>query len=864
MATGLTAKAPANAYSKECGLSSTLAPWRALAGNVATWSPPDAGREMAVSVFLSAVSDEFRAYRDQLTHDLTRHNVAVKVQEDFKDLGGDTLDALDTYIAHCDTVVHLVGDMCGAAADEMQQQALLARHSDLKGKLPTLREALKNGACLPYTQWEAWLALYHGKPLMIAKAEVGAPRGPKFAPNDGSRALQEHHLKQLKAFHRYPGSEFGSPDELAKQIAYTAILDLLVKDYAEKFVRERDVAEGFIKEMAKRVAGDNALDLDGMKQAVRNAIEIYEKEIAGLPVEANLDEIVGRAMATAKEQVDRGQSNLARATLRRAAEEMQREEEERRDRYVVSVTALFHRVRDIALAAYDGDAAAEAIVELARSIHGENRVRVAQFLNSEAQVLYEFGDQRSSNVHLVAAIALRREQFALAASDDDRGATQNSLGIALKALGAREGGTARLKEAVQAYRSALEKRARERAPLDWAWTQNNLGNALRMLGERESGTAQLEEAVEAYRAALEERRRETVPLAWAATQMNLGVALRVLGERESGTEKLEQAIKADRASLEEFNRERAPLEWASAQMELGAALATLGGRNTGTAKLEEAVKIFRAALEEHTRPRGPLEWATTQTNLGSALTALGERESGTARLEEAVAAFLAALEELTRERVPLQWATTQSNLGVALASLGKRLSGTARLEEAVKAHRLALTERTRQRVPPDWADTQNNLGNALLALSERESGTVRLEEAVQAYRAALDEYKRERVPLQWAMAQSNLGNALIRLGERESGTEKFEDAVAAYREALKERTRERVSIDWAASVGSQGVAMILIADRTKDRTLAETAVTQISAAYKTLRDSGQAQWAAMFRASLAQAQAIRDRLTGKS
>ena len=35
-------------------------------------------------------------------------------------------------------------------------------------------------------------------------------------------------------------------------------------------------------------------------------------------------------------------------------------------------------------------------------------------------------------------------------------------------------------------------------------TQNNLGNALVALGERETGTARLEEAVAAYRAALEE------------------------------------------------------------------------------------------------------------------------------------------------------------------------------------------------------------------------------------------------------------------------------------------------------------------------------------------------------------------------
>ncbi len=66
----------------------------------------------------------------------------------------------------------------------------------------------------------------------------------------------------------------------------------------------------------------------------------------------------------------------------------------------------------------------------------------------------------------------------------------------------------------------------------------NLGNALQTLGARESGTARLEEAVAAYRAALEETTRERVPLDWAMTQMNLGNALQTLGERESGTARL--------------------------------------------------------------------------------------------------------------------------------------------------------------------------------------------------------------------------------------------------------------------------------------------------------------------------------------
>ncbi len=41
-------------------------------------------------------------------------------------------------------------------------------------------------------------------------------------------------------------------------------------------------------------------------------------------------------------------------------------------------------------------------------------------------------------------------------------------------LGARETGTARLDQAVAAYRDALEERTRNRVPLDWAVTQVNL------------------------------------------------------------------------------------------------------------------------------------------------------------------------------------------------------------------------------------------------------------------------------------------------------------------------------------------------------------------------------------------------------
>jgi hypothetical protein len=148
---------------------------------------------------------------------------------DFKDLGGVTLEKLDAYIKLCDAVVHLVGDLTGPAACNLSTEAILCKYPGLPRKFPPLGEVLEKGEPISYTQWEAWLALYHSKVLLIAKADCDAPRGLAYAPTDCSRMAQEKHLARLREVERYPGNVFTSPDNLAKQIALTTILDLLAK-----------------------------------------------------------------------------------------------------------------------------------------------------------------------------------------------------------------------------------------------------------------------------------------------------------------------------------------------------------------------------------------------------------------------------------------------------------------------------------------------------------------------------------------------------------------------------------------------------------------------------------------------------------
>lgn len=181
-----------------------------------------------VKVFLSTVSAEFRSYRDALRHSLDRPNVTVKVQEDFIATGTETLDMLDQYIRQCDVVIHLVGDMTGAMAQAPSVAAIRTRHPDFATKLPVADFLENNSPPMPYTQWEAWLALHHGKRLIIAVPEPDAPRDPGCAPTPEQIAAQQAHLARLASVERYPGIRFRSVDHLATEVWRSGLLDMLV------------------------------------------------------------------------------------------------------------------------------------------------------------------------------------------------------------------------------------------------------------------------------------------------------------------------------------------------------------------------------------------------------------------------------------------------------------------------------------------------------------------------------------------------------------------------------------------------------------------------------------------------------------
>jgi tetratricopeptide (TPR) repeat protein len=199
-----------------------------------------------VKLFLSCVSDEFGAYREALRHALTRPNVEIKIQEDFKTLGGDTLAKLETYVESCDVVVHFIGDMAGSIPKPNSVDDLLKRRPELAARLAEkdmTREAL---GALTYTQWEAWLAVGFNKDgarrnLVIVTPVESAQRGPKFEPSETSRASQAEHLKRLRAINIYPAQRFTNADNLVAQVLASAVLDALKSAEAAPTAKPRNL-----------------------------------------------------------------------------------------------------------------------------------------------------------------------------------------------------------------------------------------------------------------------------------------------------------------------------------------------------------------------------------------------------------------------------------------------------------------------------------------------------------------------------------------------------------------------------------------------------------------------------------------------
>jgi tetratricopeptide (TPR) repeat protein len=156
-------------------------------------------------LFLSAVSSEFELYRQLLADDLERPTLDVAVQERFIGTGGaTTLQKLDDYIRNCSGVIHLIGKATGAKPEPPAVQALLKQYPDFGRKLSSLADRLiLDDPGFSYTQWEAYIAIYHGRktfiyrPIDFELQEVKCPRAARYSHNVDEEREQKEHYERI-------------------------------------------------------------------------------------------------------------------------------------------------------------------------------------------------------------------------------------------------------------------------------------------------------------------------------------------------------------------------------------------------------------------------------------------------------------------------------------------------------------------------------------------------------------------------------------------------------------------------------------------------------------------------------------------
>ncbi|MEM7454761.1 MAG: tetratricopeptide repeat protein [Planctomycetota bacterium] len=187
--------------------------------------------DSTINLFASAASAEFKSYREGLFDFVTRPGVVVKEQRLFIQNGQPILILLDDYIAECNAVIHLLGDRTGNEEDhgfpgEENLTALFSRHPTLLDKLNISEAEARE---ISYTQWEAYLAIFHGVDLFIATpTEDVVP--DEICKDESARELQatsqKTHLARLQRLERFPAFEFESLHHLCLQV-YRHLYDLL-------------------------------------------------------------------------------------------------------------------------------------------------------------------------------------------------------------------------------------------------------------------------------------------------------------------------------------------------------------------------------------------------------------------------------------------------------------------------------------------------------------------------------------------------------------------------------------------------------------------------------------------------------------
>ena len=210
---------------------------------------------VSATVYISCATSEFGAVRARLAQFLGRtRTTRLRHQSDFFRYGVKTLQALEEEIVKSDFVIHIIGAEPGSSPPPDQVWPFLDRNKGFDERFPAVVQ-LARGGQVSATQWEAWLALFFGKPLdayeFPGRLLAGSP--------------QKLHLERLHEARVHPKA-VRDDDSLFEEI----VGSLLERGLLSQEQTERKVAPSRITKHAPKILFGRERWLDALDEAWAN------------------------------------------------------------------------------------------------------------------------------------------------------------------------------------------------------------------------------------------------------------------------------------------------------------------------------------------------------------------------------------------------------------------------------------------------------------------------------------------------------------------------------------------------------------------------------------------------------------------
>lgn len=157
--------------------------------------------------------------------------------------------------------------------------------------------------------------------------------------------------------------------------------------------------------------------------------------------------------------------------------------------------------------------------------------------------------------------------------------------------------------AIDAFKAALTVFEKDTNPVEWATAQRALGqvnansDTYNAIEGKALNAARLTEASNAFKAAMQVFTKEADPVSWAGLQFQLGDIYTTLHQRQGGTLWLEKSVLAHKNVLEVLTEKDNPSVWAQVQYFIGNGLVELGAAVKNKQMLEDAITASKLATE---------------------------------------------------------------------------------------------------------------------------------------------------------------------------------------------------------------------------------------------------------------------------